>query len=211
MPLAPIKEIDAVNIMLATIGSAPINSFNTPNVDVSIARNTLFEVSRMTQIHGWRFNTAVETRTPAVVGNSGGSVILLDNQTMLAEKAKPSERRNVTLRGGPPWAVANQGLWDIDNNTWYFTGAIELRLIYALDFDSMPMAARHYVAIRGARMFQDRMVGSEKHHAYSMRDEMMALAMLKRYESETRESSIFQNWDVARVIHRQYPIPGYTL
>lgn len=215
MPLGSIRELEAVNAMLATIGSAPVSSFNAPSVDVTMARNTLTEVLRMTQIHGWKFNTRSETRVPAeiVVGaTTYSNVINLGNQVMLAEAEDIREPRNVTLIGNPPWEPTNgQGLYDLTNNTWNFASSIKLKLVYALDFDQMPMAARHYVTVRASRMFQDRVVGSDRHHAFTLRDEMMALAMLKRYESETRENSIFENWDVARVIHRQYPNPGYTL
>ena len=51
------SELDAVNTLLATIGSQPVNSVDAPSVDASMAKQTLKEISLATQSHGWYFNT----------------------------------------------------------------------------------------------------------------------------------------------------------
>ena len=74
--------------------------------------------------------------------------------------------------------------------------------MYFLEFEEIPEAARRYLMIRAARIFQDRMVGSANHHAYNMIDEVRALADLKDHEGDTADHSIFQSSDVFRVINR---------
>jgi len=45
-------------------------------------------------------------------------------------------------------------------------------------------------------------VGSEKHHVFSGRDEMSALAALRSSEADAGDFTIFDNYDVYRVIDR---------
>ena len=54
-------ELEAVNVLLTTIGEQPINSFSgNQTTDVTIARQVLTEVSREVQSQGWHFNTEPE-------------------------------------------------------------------------------------------------------------------------------------------------------
>ena len=51
-------ELEAVNILLTTIGEAPVNTLTGNQVtDVTIANQVLTEVSREVQAQGWHFNT----------------------------------------------------------------------------------------------------------------------------------------------------------
>ena len=56
--------------------------------------------------------------------------------------------------------------------------------------------------IRAARKFQDRVVGSDKHHAFTQVDEFQALVALRDAETDGGDYTIFDNNDVARVINR---------
>src|SRR5574344_1113497 len=50
-------ELEAVNIMLETIGESPINSLqDLLPVDATIARSILLETSKAEQSRGWNFN-----------------------------------------------------------------------------------------------------------------------------------------------------------
>ena len=57
--------------------------------------------------------------------------------------------------------------------------------------------------IRAARIYQDRLLGSEKLSSFNRGDEQAALFALRDFEMETADYSIFDNYDVARVIDRQ--------
>ena len=51
-------ELEAVNVLLTTIGEAPVNTLTGNQVtDVTIANQVLTEVSREVQAQGWHFNT----------------------------------------------------------------------------------------------------------------------------------------------------------
>ena len=71
-----------------------------------------------------------------------------------------------------------------------------------LDWEDLPETARYYIMIRASRKFQDRVVGSGKHHDFTLRDEMMALMSLRAAEADSGDFTIFDNYDVYRVIDR---------
>ena len=57
MAVAATTELECINIMLAAIGEAPINSLvGTLPVDAVIAQRTLTEVNKEVQTEGWSFN-----------------------------------------------------------------------------------------------------------------------------------------------------------
>jgi hypothetical protein len=93
-------------------------------------------------------------------------------------------------------------LYDRKSHTYTITDTLTCDVVYFLEYEEIPEAARRYLMIRSARIFQDRMVGSANHHAYNMQDEVKALMDLKDHEGDTADHSIFQNSDVFRVINR---------
>jgi len=56
--------------------------------------------------------------------------------------------------------------------------------------------------VRAARIFQDRMVGSQAHHAFSQEDEVRARALLREFEMDTGDYSIFDNYDTFNIVAR---------
>lgn len=196
MPITTTTKLQAVNTMLATIGSSPINSLSGSNsADVAMAVQTLDEVSLSVQSKCWHFNTEEDT---VLTPDPTTSEITLPSNTILCDVDSPNNRDiDVVVRG--------QRLYDRLNKTYEFQKELKAKMVYALEWDDLPQAARFFVMIRAARIFQDRAIGSEKHHTFTLRDEMMALSQLKRYEGETADHTIFDNYDVFRVIDRQYP------
>lgn len=190
-------KLRALNTLLANIGAAPVNSLDTPSADVALALATLDEASISVQNYGWHFNT--EDDYP-MIPDSNGFIYLPDNVILVdVEAGNNPDDLDVVVRGSR--------LYDKANRTYTFSKAIQARIVRALDWDDLPQAARTYIMILAARMFQDRAVGSEKHHGFTLRDEQMALANLKRFEAQTGDYSIFDDHSVARVIDRYYPHP----
>ena len=50
-------ELEAVNVLLTTIGEAPVLINGKQTTDVAIAQQVLNEVNREVQSRGWHFNT----------------------------------------------------------------------------------------------------------------------------------------------------------
>jgi hypothetical protein len=186
-------ELDAVNVMLATIGESPINSLDAAAgvVDAVTARSILSEVSVQVQEEGWHFNTDFEfVLTPASDGfiYVPGNAIEVDTSTY-------NRDYDVAIRGNR--------LYDRKGKTYTFTKDLKADLTILLEFNDLPQAARHYITVRSARIFQQRVVGSETLGNFTKEDEARALRSMRRYEARTADYNILtSNYSVMRVIDR---------
>ena len=194
MALTLTSELDAVNIMLGTIGESPISSLDasTGVVDAVIARQILREVSIQVQEVGWHFNTEINY---VLAPNSISGEITLPTNCVEVDSTGDDKYLDVAIRG--------TRLYDRTNHTFQFSKSIKAELVLLLEFNDMPQSARHYITIRAARVFQQRVVGSETLATYSERDEVRALTALKRFESKTADHNILTgNYSVMNIIDR---------
>lgn len=93
-------------------------------------------------------------------------------------------------------------LYDRRNHTYTINKTAEVDIVFALDFEEMPEAARYYTTIRAARTFQDRTVGSQELHGFQLKDEERAMIDLKSAEAEMADFSIFDSYAASRVLQR---------
>lgn len=179
--------------MLSTIGESPVNSLDGGNAlaDAAIAREILKEVSIQVQEEGWHFNIEKNMKVePAVDG-----FIYVPGNCIQVDTTGYSYQRDVCVRGNR--------LYDRDNHTYQFTDGVYVDMFLLLDFEELPQAARHYVTIRAARVFQQRVVGSEALGNFTERDEMRARAALRKYEADTADYNILTgNYDIMKIIER---------
>lgn len=196
MPLSLTTKLQAVNTMLSTIGSAPVNSITgTNSADIALAVQILDETSLAVQSEGWHWNTEYEVSyTPSP---TTGEIAVPGNALMVDVDFPNNLKTDVIIRG--------QKMYDLKTKSYVFTEAVKATVVYGLEWEELPQAARYYINIKAARIFLDRMVGSEKHHTFTLRDEVMALSKLREYEGETADRTIFDNYDTFRVIARHYP------
>lgn len=192
MSLQKTTELDAVNIMLGTIGESPINSIEAASgvSDAIIARQILNEVSIQVQEEGWHFNVEINfVLTPAYPSKE---IFVPDN---CIEVDAEDTQVDVAIRGNR--------LYDRINHTYSFEKDIKCNVVLLLPFEDMPQAARHYVTIRAARVFQQRVVGSQVLGSFTEKDEMRARMALRRYESKTADYNILTgNYTVMRTLDR---------
>ena len=194
MSLNRMTELEAVNTMLTTIGEQPVSSLdNLAGLqDASIARQILSNISRTVQSKGWVFNLDLQvTYSP----NSNGEIILGSNVIRIDTTSKVrSSTKDIIERGGK--------LYDRENNTSVFTDDVKVDRVIVLNFEDLPESARRYIATRSARVFHDRVVGSGELHRFFTEDEQMAWSELLEYESEVGDYTIFDDYDVYRIIER---------
>lgn len=193
MPLTKTTKLQAINTMLSTIGEPPINSLNAQRADSLIAQTVLDEITREVLSYGWHFNTSVDVEMAPEAGT--GYIYVADS--IVRVDTEPTSGYDVAIRGNR--------LYNRKTNSFVFDESIVLKTlqIYFLDYEELPEEARRYIAIRSARIFQDRVVGSQKLHVFNMQDEVQALAKLQEYEMDTGDYSIFDSYDVARTFIRQ--------
>ena len=195
MALSMTSELDAVNIMLGTIGESPINSLDaaTGVVDAVTARAILSEVSVQVQEEGWHFNTEYEfVLTPSL---DSKEIYVPANAIEVDASAYDRNDIDVAIRGNR--------LYDRKNKTFQFQQDIKADLTILLEFNGLPQAARHYITVRAARVFQQRVIGSDTLGSFSEKDEARALRSMRRYESKTADYNILTgNYSVMRTIDR---------
>lgn len=189
------SELDAINIMLGTIGESPINSLDaaTGVVDAVTARAILSEVSVQVQEEGWHFNTEYEfVLTPSL---DSKEIYVPANAIEVDASAYDRNDIDVAIRGNR--------LYDRKNKTFQFQQDIKADLTILLEFNELPQAARHYITVRAARVFQQRVIGSDTLGSFSEKDEARALRSMRRYESKTADYNILTgNYSVMRTIDR---------
>jgi hypothetical protein len=179
--LTPTSELEAINTILSVIGESPISSLSDISsvADAVTAKSILSEVSRQVQTKGWHFNTEKDFE--------------LSPDTYSKEIVVPSNALRVDAMGDDREVDAVQRgskLYDRVNHTFQFTKSIKCDLVVLLPFDELPQAARHYITIKAARIFQSRTVGSEALYQFTAIDEKDALLDLKRNEGITGDYNI---------------------
>ena len=169
MAVAATTELEAVNIMLAAIGEAPVNSLTgTVPVDVRLAQSTLTEVNKEVQSEGWSFNTEIDVTIPR---NATTEQITLSTDVL---------RIDANIHQHPTIDPIQRGLklYDRLNNKFEFEEDLICTVVYFRTFNEIPEPARRYINIKAARIFVDRLVSDDGLRTYTEQDEVRARAIL---------------------------------
>lgn len=162
------NELDALNALLATIGSSPLTTTSNPqNADALTAQNKLDAAVREIQNEKWYFNT--EENYPLPLG-ADGKIAVPDNLISIDSIGRFGEHADVAIRGSY--------LYDRRNHTYIFSSAITANVQWCLGFDELPETAKHYVVARAARQFQEEMLGDPSLRTWTREDEANARAKL---------------------------------
>lgn len=175
-------ELEAVNVMLESIGERPVNELGTSQrQDVLRAENALRETLRMVQNKGWWFNTLEEQElTPDV----NDQIILADNTLKFIQLgiAFNFDRRRLALRKDT--SDDKLKVYNLKDRTFTIEDVVFADLVEGLEFDELPETPRRYIALRAAVTFQARSVGSRILHAFSEAEAAEAWVDLRREEEE---------------------------
>lgn len=198
----PTTELEAVNMMLLSIGKAPVNTLAINGVnDVSWATTTLYTVCRDVQHTGYWFNREYEFPiTLDINGYAQRPDSVLDY--------KPNDR-SLPL-------VERQGkLYDLGNHTFNLTkrapsGVLKVDLIWCFQYEDLPMAARMYIAMRAARQFQTSAVGSQVLYQFTKEMELEAEGELKRSELKNSGTNMFNTATRNSRIYNRQPAAGHN-
>lgn len=189
-------KLEAVNILLTSIGEDPVSALGTGIDDQTVAEAVLDEVLRRTLVRGWSWNTEVNYTLPKEVD---------DTVTVPANFLSIDfNNRSYVQRGDK--------VYDKVNHTYNFESNLTgLTVILGLDWDETPEACRQYVLYSAGRVFQARQVGSRVLHEFTKQDEHQAWLMLNSNENAVGNVSIFQNAEIAVALNRSsgVPVPRY--
>jgi len=197
MTIGKTTKLSAVNTILSIVGEPPISSLSsTKNADAILSEQILDEVTREVQARGWHFNIVEDVVYSPDSTNTitvSDDVLRIDIEPV-NNTSSGSNGKDLLLRGNK--------LYDRKNQTYTFTDSVKLTVVTLLPFTDLPETARNYVMIRAGRIFSDRMVGSEKHHSFTLRDEMQAFANLRESEMDANDFTIFDHAHTNRAVNR---------
>lgn len=171
MELTPTTELEAVNEMLGAIGESPVSDLDTAgNIDAAIARDTLRAVSREVQSKGWWFN---EQEAYTFTLNAEGKV-----------EAPHSILSLRPVRGGTPVVLRGKRVVNPRNGLDVFSTAPVADVVWFIDFEELPESARRYIAIRAARIFQTKQLGSDQLYVFNEKHEEEAFLIFASEHNE---------------------------
>lgn len=173
-------ELDAVNLILSSVGQAPVTTLDMQNPEVSIVLETLRDVNKQVQSEGWTFNT--ETHVDLPVSN-GKITWPADALSIDANSEKYGDAYNIVKRGGY--------LYDKYDHTSAFTEALTCDIIYFYPYDDLPKIVQTYVGARAARLTSVKLVGDSELYQLLQEQEMQARVALIEYECNQGDYSMF--------------------
>lgn len=178
----PTTELDAINVMLETIGASPVARLDgVQNQDVIVARHILNMVVRELQMEEWHFNT--ESNFP-FEPDEDGFINLPANIIRVQPKQGFFFPSDVVIRG--------QKLYDRQNHTYHFDQGFNAEIALCLPFDELPLEARTYVTIRAARKLSNNSVGDNQLETWTAQDEARARAAF--VAADNRQANLSLGW-----------------
>ena len=182
MAVAATTELESINIMLAAIGEAPVNSLTgTLPVDVKLAQSTLTEVNKEVQSEGWSFNTEIDV----TLTRDGSNNIALSADVL---RIDPNIHQHTNIDA----IQRGLKLYDRLNNKYDFDEDLICTVVYFRTFDEIPEPARRYITIKAARIFVDRLVSDDGLRTYTQQDEIRARAILMETDLSNADHNLLR-------------------
>ena len=130
-------KLEAVNVMLTSIGESPVNTITTSTTtDVSIAIQILNNVSREVQSVGWHFNSDTNYK---LVKNTAGEIELPSNCLRVDNSYKDADLDLVERA---------RKLWDRENHTYIINKDVRVNITWFLDFIDLPLSFKKLLELR---------------------------------------------------------------
>lgn len=162
-------ELNAVNIMLETIGAAPVSSLTgVQNQDVIAARAVLQQVVREVQSEEYYFNT--EKDFPFIPETGTKTIRVPESVTRIYPGRRFFAPKDVVIRDGR--------LYDKIRHTYQFESPFTADVTYCHEFEMLPPEARNYIIIRASRKFAVTSLGDSEVEQWTAQDETRARAAM---------------------------------
>lgn len=186
-------ELEAINTMLSCIDESPINSLDvTGLLDVDEAKSVLNEISRAVQEKGWQFNKDDDY---TMIRDASSNIAYPPNALKLQSTDDFFIDYPVVQRGSK--------LYNRKTKSFVFDKDIHVNIVWLLTFEDMPEAARRYIMIRAARVFQGRRQGAETQYKFSSQDEQDAFVGFQDLEGDSGEyNMVYGNAATAEILRR---------
>lgn len=173
------STLDAVNLMLLSLGETPVSTLDPPPTnDVAMALNALNFEDLMLQSRGWHWNREDAFQLAL---QPDGTILLPDEclrvtNAYYAPNLTPSGQIDIVQRG--------QKLYDRINHTYVFKSPAVVDMILRLDWDSLPQPARAVETLRALKRFHGGVQQSQVVLSLNAQDLEMAETILEQNEDE---------------------------
>jgi hypothetical protein len=184
-------ELEAVNVLLQVAGEAPVTALTvTGLLPLDQARAVLLEVRRLVLNEGWAFNTEVRYPLPRAVDltiSVPSNAMQVDVDDDFNSSCTPVQRGN--------------RLYDTKNHKYTFAQDLTGTCKMLLEWDDLPQAARHFVMVKAARVYQGRSFGSTTADSFSAADEQAARTALEQSEADEGDyNMLYDNYTSASML-----------
>lgn len=169
--------LEAVNICLAVIGEAPINTLETQQVgEAAQAERTLLEYHKEGQTRGWTWN---RERAVAFYPDADSREVLIPPSVVKWAPSRLDWNNRFQARGGR--------VYDSQERNYAIPASIasiEADIVSLLPWNDCPEVFNRWATIRAARVFSNRAVGNTTTYQLTQEDENQAWADLLRVDTE---------------------------
>jgi hypothetical protein len=178
--LQPLTLLDAVNVVLANIGSGAVLSLDSidMNSDAEDALKQVHNWSIQVQQDSWWFNVEKNLKLDPTTDGS----IVLPLGTLKVDTVGISAGKDLVQRGNK--------LYDRLLHTYAIGEAVYCDLVVALDFEEMPQAARHFVTIKAARQFAQVKLNNGATNQFTRENEQEAYLKLLEASDEADDTTL---------------------
>lgn len=196
-----LTSLDAVNIILNSIGEAPVSSLNSGLAEAEAAEARLIEVSREVQAKGWLQNTEREI----TLVRDNFNRIPIPNEYLRVDTAGKHININATVRT----MNSRRYLYNKEARTFEFDYPVVCDVVIQYNFEDLNVELQNYIAYRAARKFQESQMGSSSLDAFAKRNEDEAWSALLDSEAEAEDSNVLRDSAyMYSVTGRNSPISG---
>lgn len=204
MPTARMTKLEAVNMMLRSIGETNVAALGTGLLDSDQAEDALDEVSREVQAQGWNANTrwgvelSLDGNDQFLVGATWLKVDTTNYQgsSRTTTTRSLSEHVRVAVRESSI-SAGTYCLYDIDNDTdiWTNSGVTTLtvNIVEFLDFADLPYYLQIYIAKAAAHRFQKTSMLSSVLREFTFEEVLEAKALAQQSDLEEDDMNVFRD------------------
>lgn len=180
-----LTKLEAVNIVLDSIGETPVSSLTSGLPDAEAAEAKLDEVTTEVLAKGWHQNTNYNVKLTRNYLNK----IVIPNTYIKVDTVGENKELNVTVRTEQNVRY----LFDLKKQTFIFDTDPFCNVVIKLDFPDLTPTMQLYIARKAARTFQESAMGSAALDSFTVRSEAESYAALLDAEAEVEDNNILKD------------------
>lgn len=191
MAVPSYSELEAVNQILRSCGQAGVTTLDGTNPDVTIARETLNEVSREVQSEGWSFNKELHYELVAATMDDGTKRVKFPNDALQVDSTS-TVTYDITPR------IYTDTSTNVDYTVLYDRAShkfiendIEVDVTWYREFNELPRPVIEYIIARTASVVSTRIVGDSNQYTYLLQKEAFTRGVMLDYECEQGDYTFF--------------------